>query len=550
MSYKWKKCTFAAKSTNSNAMKKIFLILLVLTTAIFLRAQNERLVGENCTSIMVGKKASADGSVITSHTCDSKYRTWITIEPAADHKPGTMHKVYKGTMHTETPKSMENLVLAGEIPEVAHTFAYMNTAYPCMNEKQLAMGESTFSGPDTLRNPDAMFMIEELQRIALQRCATAREAISVIAEMIEKYGYADGGECITIADKSEVWQMEIIGEGRDVLGGLWVAKRVPDDEVAVSCNVPRIGKLERKDKDNFLCSDNIEKVALKYGLWDGKGEFLWWKAFNASYAEGKNHKEREWYIFNTLAPSLNLDINAEALPFSIKPEKKVAVRDVMELFRATYEGTELDQIANLKMVVNRKDKEGKPYADTVICPNANPWMDGNERAMYNFLQPNTVTFYRGIAMSWCSYSFIMQCRDWLPDEVGGLCWLSIENPGQSPRIPFFSGNTRMPAGFNVCGHHRYNDDAVLWHYRKANKLAQVRWGRAKKMMMDNVMRYEDKAFDELPELERKAVLLLKSGKREEAQKLLDRYSSDFAGATRQTWREMEHKLWETYWTGF
>lgn len=550
MSYKWKKCTFAAKSTNSNAMKKIFLILLVLTTAIFLRAQNERLVGENCTSIMVGKKASADGSVITSHTCDSKYRTWITIEPAADHKPGTMHKVYKGTMHTETPKSMENLVLAGEIPEVAHTFAYMNTAYPCMNEKQLAMGESTFSGPDTLRNPDAMFMIEELQRIALQRCATAREAISVIAEMIEKYGYADGGECITIADKSEVWQMEIIGEGRDVLGGLWVAKRVPDDEVAVSCNVPRIGKLERKDKDNFLCSDNIEKVALKYGLWDGKGEFLWWKAFNASYAEGKNHKEREWYIFNALAPSLKLDINAEALPFSIKPEKKVAVRDVMELFRATYEGTELDQIANLKMVVNRKDKEGKPYADTVICPNANPWMDGNERAMYNFLQPNTVTFYRGIAMSWCSYSFIMQCRDWLPDEVGGLCWLSIENPGQSPRIPFFSGNTRMPAGFNVCGHHRYNDDAVLWHYRKANKLAQVRWGRAKKMMMDNVMRYEDKAFDELPELERKAVLLLKSGKREEAQKLLDRYSSDFAGATRQTWREMEHKLWETYWTGF
>ena len=331
---------------------------------------------------------------------------------------------------------------------------------------------------------------------------------------------------------------------------MWVAQRVPDDEVAVSCNVPRIGKLNRKDKKNFLCSDNIEKVAQKYGLWDGKGDFLWWKAFNASYAEGKNHKEREWYIFNYLAPSLNLDLNAEELPFSVKPEKKVDVRDVMALFRANYEGCELDQIGNLKMVANRKDKEGNPYKDTIICPNANPWMDGNERALYNFLKPGTVTFYRGVAMSWCSYSFIMQCRDWLPDEVGGLCWFSVENPGQSPRIPIYAGATKMPAGFEVCGHFRYNENAVLWHYRKANKLAQVRWGRTKEMMMTNIMRYEDKAFEELPALEQKAVNLLNEGKKEEAQKLLNQYSADFAGATRQTWQEMEHKIWETFWTGF
>ena len=132
--------------------------------------EQEQLVGANCTSIMVGCKASTDGSVITSHTCDSKYRTWVTMEPAADHKAGEMHKVYKGTMHTSTAKAMEGMELAGEIPEVAHTYAYMNTAYPCMNEKQLAMGESTFSGPDTLVNEKGMFLIEELQRIALQRC--------------------------------------------------------------------------------------------------------------------------------------------------------------------------------------------------------------------------------------------------------------------------------------------------------------------------------------------------------------------------------------------
>ena len=167
-------------------MKKQFLLfaLIFWGFAQMLNAQNEELVGANCTSIMVGKKASADGSVMTSHTCDSKYRTWVTIEPAADHKPGTMHKVYKGTMHTETAKSMENLELAGEIPEAAHTYAYMNTAYPCMNEKQLAMGESTFSGPDTVVNKNAMFLIEELQRIALQRCTPAREAILLIGDLV------------------------------------------------------------------------------------------------------------------------------------------------------------------------------------------------------------------------------------------------------------------------------------------------------------------------------------------------------------------------------
>ena len=531
--------------------KRPLLTLLFSIIVLFSYAQEEELVGANCTSIMVGRKASTDGSVITSHTCDSKYRTWVTMEPAADHKEGTMHKVYKGTMHTQTPNSMEAMELVGEIPEVAHTYAYMNTSYPCMNEKQLAMGESTFSGPDTLVNEKGMFLIEELQRIALQRCDNARDAILLIGQLIKEYGYGDGGECITIADKREVWQMEILGEGPDKIGGIWVAQRVPDDEVAVSCNVARIGKINRKDKDHFLASDNIEAVAKKYGLWDGKGDFIWWKAFPSSYSGKKNFKEREWYIFNELNPDLHLDFNADELPFSIKPAEKVDVRKVMELFRANYEGSELlDQTAQLKIERKRKQKDGSTLIDTIVCPNANPWMDGNERALYNALKPGTVTFYRGVAMSWCSYSFIIQCREWLPDEIGGLCWFSLENPGQSPRIPIYAGETKLPAGFDICGHFGYNDNAVLWHYRKANKLAQVRWGRTKDIMLCSILRYEDKAFEELPTLEDKAIKMLKDGKKDEAITLLNNYTSDFAGATRQTWQEMEHKFWEMFWTGF
>lgn len=532
-------------------ISKLLFLSLFCSLIIFVQGQNsDELVGGNCTTIMVGCKASADGSVITSHTCDSRYRTWVTMEPAADHRNGEMHKVYKGTMHTESPKSMDGVTLAGEIPEVAHTYAYMNTAYPCMNEKQLAIGESTFSGPDTLVNEKGMFYIEELERIMLQRCDNARDAIKLMGELVKQYGYGDGGECITIADKKEVWEVEIMGEGPDKLGGIWVAQRVPDDHVAVNGNIARIGKLVRNNPDFFMCSDNIEKVAKKYGLWDGKTDFIWWKAFSTGYGNGKNHNEREWYVFNELAPSLHLSIDSAELPFSVKPDKKVDVRKVMELFRADYEGTVLDQVQNLKCPMQHRDKDGKIVTDTAICPNANPWMGGSERALYNYLKPGTVTFYRGIAMSWCSYSTVIQCRSWLPDEIGGICWLSVENPGQSPRIPIFAGQTKMPAGFEICGHARYNDNAVLWQYRKANKLAQVNWGRTKKIVLDNVMRYEDKAFEELPGIESKASILLKEGKKQEAQEMLNQYSSDFAGATRQTWSEMEHKFWEMFWTGF
>ena len=530
-------------------VRYLFILILFLSNCnIF--AQDEYLEGKNCTTIMVGHKASTDGSVITSHTCDSRYRTWVTVEPAADHKPGTMHKVYKGTMFTETPKSMEGVELAGEIPEVAHTYAYLNTAYPCMNEKQLAIGESTFSGPDTLVNKKGMFNIEELERIVLQRCDNARDAIHLIGDLVKQYGYGDGGECISIADKKEVWEFEIMGEGTDKVGGIWVAQRVPDDEVAINGNIARIGKLDRKNSDYFICSNNIEVVAKKYGLWDGKGDFIWWKAFTSSYGNGKNHREREWYVFNELAPSLHLSIDSTELPFSVKPEKKVDVRKVMELFRADYEGTVLDLTQNLLYAREQKDDSGNIVRDTVINPYANPWMSRTRIGMYNYLKPGSVTFYRGIAMSWCSYSTVIQCRGWLPDEIGGVCWFSVENPAESPRIPIFAGETRLPAGFEICGHFRYNDDAVLWQYRKANKLAQVCWGVTKPIIQKNVIRYEDKAFAELPGLENHVKSLLKDDKKDEVVILLNHYTADFAGATRQTWAEMEHTFWEKFWTGF
>ena len=171
-------------------MKHIAIVLLAFWAFCTLSAQEHEFSAQSCTSIMVGRLASTDGSVITSHTCDGRYRTWAWIEPAADHPKGAMHEVLRGTMKTAFRGDTTGVKLMGTIPEARHTYAYLNTAYPALNEKQLAIGETTFGGPDTLVNPKGLFTIEELERVALQRCTTAREAIKLIGELAQKYSAA------------------------------------------------------------------------------------------------------------------------------------------------------------------------------------------------------------------------------------------------------------------------------------------------------------------------------------------------------------------------
>lgn len=547
------------------SMLKLLLTTLLTSGLFILNAQEnssiqknynlEILDGESCTSIMVGKKASTDGSVITSHTCDGRYRTWMTIEPACDYKRGELHTVYKGTMHTSYRGDTTGVRISGTIPQVAHTFSYLNTAYPCLNEKQLAIGEATFGGPDTLVNPDAMFMIEELERVALMRCDNARDAIRLIGSLIKQYGYADAGECITIADRYEVWEMEILGEGRDRIGGIWAAQRIPDDHVGVNANIPRIGRLQRNNPEFFMCSDNIEQTAIRYGFWDGSGEFIFWRAFCPSYANGKNFREREYFIFNSLAPSLGLSMDMDELPLSIKPDQNVDVTDVMQLLRSTYEGTDMDMCRNIKSVSNRKNVNGEIVRDTIISPLANPWMTSAMQSTLNYLHPATVEFKRTVSVAWCSYSFVAQLRDWLPDEVGGVCWMAVDNPGQSPRVPIFCGTTRLPSAYNICGQKNYNENAVLWQYRKANKLATIAWQRTRKGMMQEVMNQEKQAFDGLAQLER-SVKSLKALEDEnydpstQIANILNDYTYKVYDNTAYAWKQLEQKYWQMFGMGF
>jgi dipeptidase len=540
-------------------MKRIFilkpalLLLLTILTSFTLHLSSEHEndtdgpgFPESCTSIMVGRLATVDGSVITSHSCDGNYRTWLEIVPGQKHTKNSTLPILWGTLHTETPGDMRKVIKKGEIPQVEETYAYLSVAYPSLNEKQLAMGETTITGRKELRNEEGLFLIEELQKIALQRCSTAREAIRLMGSLAEKYGYGDWAECLTIADKKEVWHFEICGSGPGKPGAMWVAQRIPDDHVGVSANISRIAEVDFNNPDEFLYSTNLKKVAKKTGFWDGTEPFKFYKVISGR----KPFAIRDYYVLSTLAPSLHLTFDAEELPFSVKPDQKVSVRDIMKLYRETYEGTEWDMTKNLLVTVKKKDDDGNEIEEVIKSPVVNNWMSNDLRNLLNEIKPGLVERQRAIAIAGCSYSQIIQCRDWLPDEIGGVAWFSFDNPGQSPRIPIFSGTTKLPESFKICGQHSYRNDAALWSFREANRLSTINWTKGRELIEPAVMHFEEKAIYDQPELEKKVIEFLESGQTEEAKNLVTSYTNDFAAMTMKRWEEMKSQLWWMFGRGF
>jgi dipeptidase len=300
----------------------------------------------SCTSIMVGRKASQDGSVITSHTCDS-HRTGsqIVCVPAATYRPGAERALSKRNEDDSGPMGRYGRTPTGKIPQVAKTYAYLAPAYACMNERQLAIGESTFGGREELQSDRGLIDCETLTRLMLERAATAREAIQIGGRLIERYGWCDAGEALTIADPKEVWVMEILGPGTDQVGAVWAAQRVPDEHVSVVANAARIGTLDLADKENFLASANVLDVARGQGYWNPQdGPFRFYQAYNPDGRTSYACTRREWRVLSLLAPSLELHPNSNVFPFSVKPEKPVGPETVMMLFRDTFEGTDFDMV--------------------------------------------------------------------------------------------------------------------------------------------------------------------------------------------------------------
>jgi len=508
---------------------------------------------ESCTSIQVGRLATVDGSVITCHTCDGNYRQWLNIVPRQKWADKSMTKIFSGKMHTETSTDLIGVVQTGEIPQVPETYRFMNTAYPCLNEYGLAIGETTIGGRRELVNNEGMFMIEELERIALERCKTAREAIKLIGELVKQYGYGDFGECITIADGKEVWHFEIMGAGPLEKGAVWAAVRIPDDHVGISANIPRIAEIDLKNPDRYMASENVFQVAQDMGWWDpasGK-PFKFWEAYNGR----KPFSTRELFVLSKVAPSLKLTMDLPELPFSVKAEKKLSVRDILAIYRDPYEGTDLDVTKNMPLFPARRPRP-KPGQAALAQPEApqmepspivSAWMPRDLQAIANALKPGTIVPQRTIPISGCSYATVLQVRGWLPPAVGAVCWFAFDNPAMSARIPIFAGTLELPPSFEICAQHRFRLDSAAWAFRRANRLATLKWGQTRKTIEATIAEFEDKAFADLPMLEKKVqeILASKTPDKEPftVEEYLTKYTNDMARAAIQTYLELGDRFW-------
>ena len=514
-----------------NAFLLLFLSFSFGTSTFHQPERTEEPEFDACTSIIVGKAASVDGSTMTSHSCDSQTdRTWINVVPHQKHRPGESEAVFMEPKRRKGPHDTD-VIPAGEIPQVPETYAYINTAYPVMNEHQLAIGETTFGGKKELKSDEGILDCPELYRIALERARTAREAIHIIDDLTKRYGYNDYGECFTFADPNETWHFEILGPGAGKKGAVWAAVRIPDDHVGVSANASRIRQINLKDPDNYMASANVFSLAEEKGWWSPASgqpfEFCYAYASRA----GMYSRRREWRVLSTFAPSLKLDPYAENYPLSVKAEKKLSVKDLLDLFRDYYQDTPFDMTNGLWS----KDKEGR----AMKSPVANPFMNNDYKALFN------VKSERTIACSRATYVQITQSRSWLPDAIGGVVWLGYDNPVTTPHTPFYCGIETMPESYMVGGREKFRRDCAWWAFRSVGQLCYLRYQEMVKDVEAVWQDIENKAFDNQSEFEKKVLEVYKTDPAR-ARKMLTEYSNKIANDAVARYWQLGDDLWTKY----
>ena len=509
-------------------------------------------VPEGCTSITVGKDASFDGSVMTSHTDDShRTRSWMQMVPAKDHAKGSTVDMYKRVADNTKKMPIYAHDKIGTIPQVAHTYSFLNTAYPSMNEHQLAIGESTFGGRDELQSNNGLIDCQRLCQLMLERTTTARDAIKLADELLTEFGWTDYGEVLTIADTKEVWHLEIVGPGKGKKGVVWVAQRVPDNHVGVNANASTIKQIDLKNKDYFMASKNIYSVAEELGYWSKKSgeEFM----FNYVYAphsrESVASRRREWRILSLLAPSLHLNPTSQDYPFSVKPEQKVTLEMMVSLFQDYYQGTPYDMRRNQTVA----DKDGK----NVISPMANPFMPYDQleldRINGGWFSVNDKTGdikflgERTIARWYTMYGTITQSRAWLPNAIGGKVWLAQDNIATSIYVPVYCSINALPQSYATPGRvNGFTRESAWWAFNRMGTLAAQRWGDMSKDVDAVWKPMQAQMFAEAADTEAKALELSKAKKDAELKKFLTDYTNKWGTTVVDRAWLLGDELWTKY----
>ena len=495
-----------------------------------------------CTSITVGKKASTDGSVMTSHTCDS-HRTASTIDVVAkaEHPPGAEITLTKRTEDDSGPMERYGREVTGTIPQVEKTHGYLNPAYASMNEHQVAISESTFGGREELVSKLGIIDCETLTRLMLERAESAREAVQVAGELLEAHGWVDEGEALVITDPDEAWMFEVVGPGPEAVGAVWVAQRIPDDHVTVMANCSRIGEIDVDDPETFLFSDNVMSFAEEQGYWDPESNepFRYWQAYDPDGNYSFSCSRRVWRVFDLLAPSLKLNANQSVFPVSVKPEEPVSAAKIMELLRDTYEGTDYDPVKNLTVT----DEEGK----TVKSPLANPFMPYD---MNKLLKTNGGWGWRGerpIARWYAMYVTVTQSRSWLPDPVGGIVWFGYSNPAMTTYVPLYAGITSVPDSYRTDGRTTgFSRESAWWAFNRVATLAAHRWGEMRNDVADVRDPLQEKYLAGQPAVDDRVTQMMAAGNREGAIRYLTNLSTNACNEATDAYWQLGDLLWTKY----
>ncbi len=504
---------------------------------------------EGCTVILVGKAASTDGSVMSTHTCDCGVCDWtFRYVPGGMHKEGEGRRIYHVSQYITWPpeeglkwERIKQDYTDLDIPQPERTYAYIHGMFGYMNENQVAIGESTIGTHRKLHNstPSAQLDLTTLTQLGMERAKTARDCIRIMGSLAEKYGYGfhDDGEMFAVSDPQEIWIFEIMPvgplwtPGSGTPGAVWCAQRLPDDHVSVCPNESRIGEIDMDNTEFFMGSSNIVSFAIEKKLYDPEsGEpFNWKKAYSPSEYSANSSggsRARMWRFFDLVAPSRKFspDTPNMDLPFSVKPDKNLSVQDVMNLTRDKYQGTKFDPAAGLR---------GGPFNN----PNYHPRPVKVDGTTYN--TPRTIGVNRA------EYTTLTQCREWLPDPIGGIVWLCFGAQDTSCYMPLYIGSNIMPPSFEIGDHWEFNRKSARWAFDYVDFHALVAYSHAIQDIKQAQEKWEAKAVEMTPVIDAYAQQLYAKNP-EEAVEYLTEYCNNNADLVVNAWWNLGDALLVKY----
>ena len=472
---------------------------------------------EACTNLIVGKKASVDGSVMVSYNADDYGMfSGLCHYPAGVHAKGEMRKIF----------DWDSGVYHGEIPEAPVTYNVIGN----INEYQLSIAETTYGGREEMIDTTGILDYGSLIYVALQRAKTAREAISVMTSLVEKYGYCSSGETFSICDPNEAWIMEMMGTGPGSKGVVWVAMRIPDDAICAHANQSRIGKFDMKDKKNVLHSKNVISYARKMGWFSGKdADFSWKNTYAFPDFSGRRACDaRAWSFFNRfkkgfdryLPWALGKDPNAEDMPLWVVPDRKLSVHDVEMAMRDHYENTPMAlDSANIGGGVYQM-----PYRPTPLSFKVDGKTYFNERP---------------ISTQQTAFTFVSQLRSWLPREIGGITWFGNDDANMVAYTPVYCNNTVVPECYNTpdADAVTFSDKNAFWVCNWVSNMVYPRYSQLFPELQAVRDSLEADYFARQAEVEKHALELYGSDKAA-AVAYLNAYSNDKAQQMLAHWRDL------------